>query len=209
MKRWLIAIIIGVLAGGVGSGIYVWRTKYFRPVVSSINQQSNTDSTPAQQLLIWNDPAGFSFSYPQGLAVDPHPEDEENYAHLELTSSDHPGKIIVWAKDLPVGGKTLDAWVKANKTYAGATIVDSTFTGEPAKKILLATTPPSRHVVAYADDLLFVVEASLEDSAFWSGLADGVVDTFKIIPLEPASAEDSQEPADESYVGADEEEIIE
>lgn len=160
-------------------------------------------------MLIWEDPAGFRFSYPEGLTVNPHPEDKQNYAHIEFTSATHPGYIIVWAKDLPAGNQRLEAWVKANKSYAGATIVDSTFVGEPAKKILLATTPPQRHVVAYADDLLFIIEASLDDAEFWSPIADGIVDSFAIVPLEDettGAGAASQDTSD--YIPADEEEII-
>lgn len=207
MKRWWIAIIIGILLGGAGSGFFLWKTKYSKPLVSTTDQQSNTDSTPAQSLTVWEDPAGFSFSYPQGLTIDTHPEDQENYAHLEFTSPEHSGKILIWAKDLP-SAATIDAWVKANKAYAGATVMDSTLAGAGAKKILLAGPPQSRHVVSYADDLLFIVEVTLEDAAFWSPIADGIIDSFKIIPLEEESAAAPEPAGTGEYVPADEEETI-
>lgn len=211
MNKWRVAIIIGILLGALGSGFYLWKTKYNRPVVSSIDQQLNTNSSPSENTLVWEDPAGFRFSYPEGLIVNPHPEDKQNYAHIEFASAEHPGHIIVWAKDLPAGNQRLEAWIKANKSYAGATILDSTFVGEPAKKILLATTPPQRHVVAYADNLLFIIEASLEDADFWSSVADGIVDLFAIVPLEDKSAAAGGEAVQDTsdYVPADEEEIIE
>jgi hypothetical protein len=209
MKKWRVAIIIGILLGVAGSGFYVWKTRYSKPVVSSIDQQLNTNSSPLGNTLIWEDPAGFRFSYAEGLEVDPHPEDKQNYAHVEFTSAAHPGHVIVWAKDLPAGNQRLEAWVKANKSYAGATIVDSTFVGEPAKKILLATTPPQRHVVSYADDLLFIIEASLEDAEYWSAVADGIVDSFAIVPPEAAAAGGQAVQDTSDYIPADEEEIIE
>ncbi len=209
MKKWRVAIIIGILLGAIGSGFYVWKTKYSRPVVSSIDQQLNTNSSSSEKGLVWEDPAGFRFSYPEGLELNAHPEDKQNYAHIEFTSTTHPGHVIVWAKDLPSGNQRLEAWIKANKSYAGATIVDSTFVGEPAKKILLATTPSQRHVVSYADDILFIIEASLDDAEFWSPVADGIVDTFAIVPLEDEAAASGQAQDTSDYIPADEEEIIE
>lgn len=208
VKRWWIAIIIGIAVGGLLTGIFLWKTKYSRPVVSPITSLSNTDSTPTSALTTWEDPAGFTFSYPEGLTVDPHPEDQENYAHVEFTSPSHPGRVIVWAKDLPAGNQRLEAWIKENKLYAGATLIDSTFVGQPAKKILLATTPQQRHVVAYVDGLLFIVEVSLDDSAFWSGVADQIVDTFAIVPLQEEAESVGAAPASD-FIEADEEEIIE
>jgi hypothetical protein len=207
MQKWRLPIIIGIAVGALVGGGFFIKTKYFSPVVSSTSQESNTDSTQGAKQVVWEDPAGFTFSYPEGLTVNPHPEDKENYAHIEFADPAHPGYIIVWAKDLPAGGKTLAAWVKANKSYAAATLVDSTFVGEPAKKILLATTPPSRHLVSYADDLLFIIETSLEDAEFWSPIADGIVDTFKITPPEKTTSAGAASTSD--YVAADEEETIE
>ena len=58
--------------------------------------------------------AGFSFSYPEGLTVDKHDEDQENYAHIEMTLKDTLGNVIVWAKDAPASD--LAAWIK-KKTF--------------------------------------------------------------------------------------------
>mgnify|MGYP006876735597 CR=1 FL=1 len=211
MQRWRIPIIIGIAVGILISGILLWKTKYSRPVVSPTEALSNSESTLTSQMLVWEDPAGFTFSYPQGVDVNPHPEDTQNYAHIELTSSAHPGHVIVWAKDLPAGQQRLEAWIKENVAYRGATVMDSTFVGEPAKKILLISTPQQRHVVSYADDLLFIIEASLEDAPFWSSVADAIIDSFAFVSLsEDVETVSSAADAPVSdFIAADEEEIIE
>ena len=66
-----------------------------------------------EKLSEWKDPAGFSFSYPEGLTVDKHDEDQENYAHIEMTLKDTLGNVIVWAKDAPASD--LAAWIKKEK----------------------------------------------------------------------------------------------
>jgi hypothetical protein len=47
------------------------------------------------------------------VTVDKHDEDQENYAHIEMTHKDQPGTIIIWAKDTTaVDGA---GWVKKEK----------------------------------------------------------------------------------------------
>ncbi len=182
MKKFLYAIVIGVLTGLVGSGLYAYVTKQKRPVVSTTTQQTNTSLSSAK-LLVWDDPAGFTFQYPEGLSVNKHDEDSENYAHIELTDKNHSGRVVVWAKDIPKGVSTIDQWVKKQKEFSGVSVIDTTFLGSPAKKIFLTKPRNTVRIAAIADDLLIIVEADLDDE-FWSGAHDTIVRTLQLKPAE-------------------------
>jgi hypothetical protein len=111
--------------------------------------------------------------------VNKHEEDNDSYAHVELTSKDHPGKVIVWVKDLPAGVTTLDTWVK--KAYPDATTLDTKLGGEPAKKIL--STAPVKMLITgtISDNLLFYVEGTLTDSDYWNHIHDTITGSFAFI----------------------------
>ena len=180
-KNWLVAgIAIGLIILTVGA-VAVVRLKK-QSVVSPLGE------TPTQkaQLPSWEDPAGFKFSYPDGIKINPHEEDTVNYAHLELTSTDHSGEILIWMKD--TNYKDLEDWAKKEAT-GGAQVFDSELGGKTAKKI--AYVSPKKLVVATIDvDVLVLVEVSLDEEGYWQGVSDQILSSFEFIPLEgePTSA---------------------
>ena len=97
-KKWLVlgGLIVLIITGG---GLYLWKARSTARLSTSGGQQAQIKLA---QLVVWDDPAGFTFEYPQDLKVDKHDEDKENYAHVELTSPGRQGRVIVWAKDLPL-----------------------------------------------------------------------------------------------------------
>ena len=72
----------------------VWRFKKGSSLINPATGPS-VDSSSAIKLDFWEDAAGFSFSYPEDISIDPHEEDEENYAHLELTLPGYEGRIVI------------------------------------------------------------------------------------------------------------------
>ena len=169
--------------------------------------ENNPLLTPAaSQLVTWDDPAGFTFTYHGNLSTDKHDEDQENYAHVELTQSAHPGNIIVWAKDTTAADVT--AWVRTEKAFKNANIVDTTLGGQPAKKIILTSPRKSLIVGAIYDELLFMIESEASDSAYWTPVYQGIVDSFQFKPIE--TSEDSGGSEDQvSEEAVDEEEVVE
>lgn len=176
----------------VGIGLYFFQKK---SSVITPGEAIAPTLTPKVELTTWNDPAGFSFQYPKNLSVNKHEEDNENYAHVELTNNEHPGKIIVWVKDAP-----------AKWPFEGGTTLDTTLGGLAAKKIL--TTAPVKMLTTgvITDNLLFSVEATLTDSEYWNGVHDTITSSF-------AFTDDTSAPA--AVGGAapasdfDEEEVVE
>ena len=203
MKKPLIAILVGLIIGGISFGGYLaWLGSKPKPM----SQESAVPAT-APQLLAWRDPNGFTFDYPDGLTVDKHDEDQQNYAHIELTHPDHPGNVIVWGKDTTAAD--VAAWAKTEKRFKNASLLDTTFANAPAKKILIAE--PKQIIVGTIDDeIIWTVEGLLTDSDYWTNVHGTIVDTFKFIPIGSTGKEGqaARAPVQEE-VFADEEEVLE
>ncbi len=204
-------ILVILLAGG--SGWYLWQQSRQAGLVSPQGSDKAPTPTPQEELLTWKDPAGFTFQYPKAITVDKHDEDKINYAHVELTQKDHPGGIILWTKDLPA--KVVDAasWVKSEKTFGGGNTLDTTFGGQPAKKVLLVTPKNMLYVGTAYDDLLFYMETNLEDKEYWSRVHDTLVGSFAFVPLKDegsGAGGGNAQAVDTSDAGSyDEEEVLE
>ena len=194
------AIVVGVAAGGIG-GFFLWQRSQ-----QSAQPEVTAQPTPPE-MLTWKDPAGFSFQYPKDVSVNPHKEDEENYAHVELTQKDHPGKLVVWVKDTTAADAT--AWVGTEKRFKAANVMDTTLGGQPGKKVLIAA-PALLVTGTVADELLFMIETTPTDATFWNATHEAVIASFAFIPLpgeEPAAGGGAGDiSGDEEAV--DEEEVI-
>lgn len=199
-KLWIIPIGI-VFIGLVGGGIFLYFQKNTKVLTPGEAVTSIPTPTPAVELTTWKDEAGFSFQYPKDLSINKHEDDNDNYAHVELTTKDHPGSIIVWCKDLPTGVLTLDSWVK--KLYSDATAIDTTLGGETAKKILVSTPSAKLIVGAVSDGLLFYIEGTLTDKPYWQTVEDAIVKSFAFTP-DSSSAGSDQASGD----SVDEEEVV-
>jgi hypothetical protein len=182
-KKVWIPIIIGVLAGGVGAGIFLWNKQAKMEAPTAVVASPTPTSMPIE-MTTWTDQAGFTFGYPKDILVNPHEEDTVNYAHVELTHKDHPGKIIVWVKDLPA--PDLAGWIKKEKRFTGASVFDTTLGGKPAKKILIADLTKMIVAGAIDNDVLVTVEGELADGDYWSKVHQGIVDSFTLAPAEPS-----------------------
>lgn len=170
------------------------------------DESINTTPAPKEELLKWEDPAGFSFQYPKSLTIDKHDEDTQNYAHVEMTNPDHKGRIIVWGKDTTAA--TIDAWLKGEKSLKDAVSVDTTLGGNEAKKVMVKE-PVAKLITATLDeDIVVYVETDLGDEEYWQGVNDTIVQSFT---FQTSSADEAAEgtAGDEPAIEADEEESIE
>lgn len=205
VKKLWTALVIGLLVGAAGASFYLWKTKQKSPLVFPTNTQLSTSGVSTKSLT-WTDPAGFTFQYPDGLTVDKHEEDQDNYAHVEFTAKDQRGNTIVWAKDLPRGVSDLASWIKSDKRFAEASVFDTILGGQPAKKILLDTPQRELIVGTVFDDVLWSVEATLDEAGFWSEVHQMIVDGFIFTPVQQDVSAGSEtlitgeEPVDEEEV---------
>ncbi len=212
-SSWL-AFLLGFAAIlFIGAGGYWWLSNQRSKTPESANKTSReTISAPTPvPYLTWDDPAGFTFSYPEDLTINKHEEDQENYAHVELTHSLHPGKMIIWAKDLPLTDikvtiKDAEEWGTSDRSLSKGNAVDTLLGGEPAKKILLTGLPEKTLMGVVYDEALWVVEVEYNDKLFWASVYKTVTDTFKFKPPLNATTTSNNDSAD---VAVDEEEVIE
>jgi len=206
MKKLGLPIFIGLVIGGILSGGYLlWIRNRSVPA----KHLAVPIPTPAQ-LLTWNDPNGFTFQYPEGLSINKHDEDKENYAHLEFTHPDHAGNLIVWGKDPARGVTDAAGWVKNEKRFTGASVLDTQLGGQVAKKIMIEGI--TRIVVSGAvyDTILWSVEAKLEDAKFWTDVHTTITDSFSFVSVKEPGSEATSEPASVVETqAADEEEVVE
>ena len=226
-KRWIIAGTVVFFFVLANTGLYLW-SKLRKPVVTSEGLQSSTTlSTPSPvSSKIWDDPAGFTFQYPEGLMLNKHEEDNENYAHVELTDASHKGNVIVWVKDAPKGKSRkvvtlLAEWIESDTRFDSANILDTTLGGKPAKKILLQI--PKKMIISgtLSDGLLFSVEGDFDDTEYWTPIYTRITDSFQFTTpkdvqmgvTQPVTGQSIQPIVNESAGGVeeavDEEEIIE
>jgi hypothetical protein len=197
----LSAIFVGIVFGSawwLGRKNSTNKQATMMPVISP---------TPARAVeKIWDDPAGFTFRYDENLAIDKHDEDKENYAHLELTHPAHPGSIIVWVTDTTA--QDSDSWVKTEKTFTGANIIDTTLGDQPAKKVVVPGVEKKIVTGSIYDGLLWYAEGLLGTDPYWTDQYALLLDSwvFKPAPTLPAAPAVQSVPA----VGAGlEEEVLE
>ena len=128
--------------------------------------------------LIWTDPAGFKFSYPKEIKIDPHQEDSQNYAHLELTSVGKDGKILIYLKETKYSN--LADWVK--REASGSSVLDTQIGGKAAKKA--AYLAPEKLIAAAIDvDALLTIEMTPDKGGYWQQVYNGIVSSFEFTPL--------------------------
>lgn len=182
-KRIVLILILLLVIGGL---IFYWFKSGRGPLVSPLVKESEME-TP--KLTVWEDPAGFTFTYPEEIKIDPHDEDTENYAQLELTSDDHLGKILIWVKDTDYS--EIEEWLE-EEVDEEVPVLDTELGGEAAKKI--AYTDPKKIVVAAIDvDALVLLEMYPGDEGYWQEVYDQILESFVYVPVE---GEEVAAPAD-------------
>jgi len=206
-KRKLILIIIPVVVI-VAIGSFAYFNFYKKRLVSPIGSIQPTPSA-SEELTTWVDQAEFSFQYPKSLKLDPHEEDQENYAHVELTSATHSGSLIIWVKDTTA--EDTEAWAKETKLIGA---IDSTLGGLPAKKTL-TNEQKQLIVTAIRNGYLYQIETNLTDATYWNQVYETVSSNFKFVEGGPKTNDSSVDTSsyDNSNAGGGEvyedEEVIE
>ena len=224
-KHWVIVGIIVFIFALANTGLYFW-SKLQKPVVKPEGSQLSTSvpTPPPASQKTWDDPAGFTFQYPERLIINKHEEDNENYAHVELTDANHKGNVIVWVKDAPKGKNrkvvtSLSEWIESDTRFDSANILDTSLGGKPAKKILLQIPQKMIIVGTVSDGLLFTIDGDLSDAEYWTPLSSGIADSFKFTtPKDPETVSQPAGTSTQTVVtdsgsggeeAVDEEEIIE
>ncbi|MEK7119697.1 MAG: hypothetical protein AAB889_04230, partial [Patescibacteria group bacterium] len=86
----------------------------------------------------------------------------------------------------------------------GATVSEATLGGKPAKTVSVES-PKKVFTGTISDELLFMIELTPTDAAYWTGVHDDIVKSFAFVALDPpAASPDTSSPGDWT-----EEEVVE
>lgn len=208
-SKVLIAIAIALFVGGVffvlsGSG---------KKLISPISEKESVKttptlptSTPAEQTLTWNDPAGFAFKYSSSIKINNHPEDNVNYAHLDLTANGKQGGVLILAEDSKY--KTLDLWFKTDSRVKGGASLDLTLGGKTAKKVSVSSG--GKVIIGVIDDgLLFTVELNPGAEGYYKKIFDQIVSSFEFTPLPTEKSSSSTSGSGSSGGGENSSDVVE
>lgn len=183
MKK-TIFIILG-LTVGLLTGLLVFSLNYFSAAKKTeVAKMVEPTVTPVVEKTTWDDQSGFTFDYPKNLNLNPHDEDKDNYAHVELTSATHSGSLIVWAKDTTA--TTLDGLMKQKKV---TNAIDSTLGGEPAKKYITDGEARTITTSALYNGYLYETDINLTDGQdkYWDQVGNEINSSFKFKPQDTSS----------------------
>lgn len=202
-KKIIIFLSLALIVISV-SGLFFGRILKMK---QSVTSPSPVTPTPVPvELETWKDQSEFEFKYPKNLSLNPHPEDTENYAHLELTSAVFPGSVILWAKDSKYA--TVNDYVSGNK-IAGS--IESTLGDLSAVKIMDPENSSKYSILTVRKGYLYQIEVDSRGDKNWTDIFNLIADSYKFNDtkaLEKPAAESVAAPAasDEIYT---EEEVIE
>ena len=165
---------------------------FFRPssnLASSTSQSLSTFQTqkkaqPSETLIDYEDPSGFSFSYPDNLSISKADLDDNTYADLELSSKDVSGSLSLKITDSKF--KTLDEWVKLNREASK----------EEPREVKLGTlkaiqiTTADRIMLGSLDQgIFFSIEMPKIEENFWNKVYDKLTSNFSFVSPSTASSQ--------------------
>lgn len=161
-------------------------------------------AAPSSTLKEYQDPAGFSFSYPDNLSITGSEiEDNNTYANLQLTSKDVSGNLTL--KIIDSKYPTIEDWLKTNKE---ATVGNSKEVKLGNLKAFEIKTSDRLLLAALDQGILFTIEMPLVDEGFWTKVYNQVLSSFNFgLPENTASSDSSSSyAADITFEG---EEVVE
>jgi len=184
-KTIVIIVIFLLIVSGLG---FVFKDKlgFFKSEGSSLGldrrKVDKKEKTIDFVWASWEDPAGFSFDYPQEATIDAHLEDEVNYANLEITSEGKKGKIIILCNDSQY--IDIDDWLEKDQLVRDGSGLETEIASMSARKVALGE---GREVVGFIDwdEVLYTVDFQPEEEVdYWRSVFNHLLQSFELIPLE-------------------------
>jgi hypothetical protein len=158
------------------------------PQSPSDNQEQTKSAITAvlEKDLFYEDPLGFSFSYPESSKLDKHPEDTVNYANVEIIAKDRIGKVKIVVSDMKE--KDIASFIKKDTDMKLANVLDSKLGTMDAKKAYIDSTKKIVTAMIW-DGMLFKMEVMPADNQEAVRLGDKILASMKV--LETANYTDS------------------
>lgn len=184
MSKKKIVLICGLVVIVIGGIAFVtFNLTRSEEILSPAVSFQLTPTPVEEKLAFWKDQAEFSFQYPESLTLDPHDEDKDYYAHVELKSATYSGNLIIWVKD--TFASDITDWERKEKINNA---IDSTLDGEKAKKVLF--TGESKKIITSSiyGGYLYQIELNPLDFEYWNKVYNQVIATFKFTMTEPVGS---------------------
>jgi len=157
---------------------------------------------------IYEDEAGFSFEYPEGLEIKDVSGNQDVYSVLEITAPDKNEKMVIRVVDTKY--KTVDDWLKKDpslpKSFDGASR-DIELAGMTGQQIQLEN--PHRLVsLAIDKGVMYYFESplSVEEGQYWNMVHNTIVLNFSLGEAQPQAGNQGGGGEDVIY---EEEEVVE
>lgn len=170
-----IALVLCLALGLIAAGIYTsFVNKQKNPLSDPLSSQENKAVLPSETLLEYQDPSGFTFSYPDNLSiVNNDAEDTSTYADLQLSGRQISGSLNLKISDSKF--KTLDEWLELNKNAAKGNPKEVKLGNLKAMEI---KTSDRLLLGALDQGILFSIEMPLLEQNFWMKVYDKILTSF-------------------------------
>jgi hypothetical protein len=196
-KKYLLVIPVLIILG-IGWFVFQQRSQHSSPLIPP----TISKPLPSETLITYEDPAGFSFSYPDNISLSKNEtEDTDIYSDLSLYSKDVSGSINLTISDSKL--KNVEEW-----------ITDQQLTPtDPNKEVFLGslkttevTTTDHIYLVGFDQGILFTIRMPRLEEEFWQPVYFGLRSNFAF--LAPASTDTASRVAveDATFEG---EEVVE
>jgi hypothetical protein len=169
----IVIICLGIIVVPVSGFLIIRKSQNTTNKTQKIAELKITPTTAP--LKVWDDQAGFTFSYIDDVTINKHDEDNENYAHIEMINPSHAGSIIIWASDTTSFG--LNTFIKSDKEFKNANILDTTLGGKSAKKVIINGSTPKIVIATIIDGIVYKVETIPTDN-YWNKMLGTISDSF-------------------------------
>lgn len=150
------AVVLLILSTG-----YFFLTRREKPLLKPYISSQDGSPTPKVTIREYKDPLGFSLSYPANFSLNTHPEDQENYADVELSSPDKTASVKLLVSD--TNYQDISDWASQDSDVKDGSSIDSKLGNLTAKKVYLDKT--NKIVIgAIWDGMLFKIEIAPADN---------------------------------------------
>ena len=181
-------LILGLIVGLIVVGLLIFNPGNPKGPISPLGQQKlPKEVLPSETMIEYNDPAGFTLSYPDNLSlIKNDTADESTYADIQLTSKDVSGSLNLKISDSKYA--SLNDWIKLNKGAATESTKEVKLGNLEGKEI---KTNDRLLLGALDHGVFFSIEMPLIETNFWMKAYDKVLASFSFVSPQAASVDTS------------------
>ncbi len=182
MKKRNILILVFVL-GLIFIGFLVFNfTKQKTSAPFNQIQQKVEKIEPSKTLKEYQDPSGFTFSYPDNLSVTNNEiSDNNTYADIQLYAKGVNGSLSLKITDSKY--KTIDDWLKLNEGVSEKEVKLGNL------KAMEVQTTDRLLLGALDNGIFFEIEVPAVEKEFWTKVYNQVLTSFSFTPVETAASQ--------------------